>query len=422
MFIDYLSTFCFGLAVLHTFLVGWFQHIALKYRPGSVLENFFHLIGEVEVVFGVWAGLYLFFRSIVEGSSATIVYLESRSFIEPAFVFVVMVVCASRPIIELAGRIIHLFSRVLPLPPGISFYVTTLIIGPLLGSFITEPAAMTVTALLLVERYYKKGSSQSLMYATIGLLFVNVSIGGMLTPYAAPPVLMVAGIWKWNLHFMLSHFGCKAVLAIVLSTAIVSFQWRKELGLKNNPGNYPENTEIQSVPIWVSLIHLFFLGAIVFASHHLLIFILLFLFFLGLTTVTREYQHELKIKEGLLVSFFLMGLVILGGPQRWWLEPIIANLNATYLYLGAILLTAFTDNAALTYLGAQVPSLTEVSKYALVAGSVVGGGLTVIANAPNLVGYGILNPSFGSEGINPFFLFKYALVPTLIAAVCFWFL
>ena len=80
---------------------------------------------------------------------------------------------------------------------------------PLLGSFITEPAAMTLAALMLRDRYYARGLSRRLMYATLGVLFVNVSIGGTLTPYAAPPVLMVAATCGWDLPFMLSTFGWK---------------------------------------------------------------------------------------------------------------------------------------------------------------------------------------------------------------------
>jgi hypothetical protein len=152
----------------------------------------------------------------------------------------------------------------------------------------------------------------------------------------------------------------------------------------------------------------------------MVVFVGLFLFFLGLVQVTNEYQSELKLKESLLVGFFLAGLVVIGGPQRWWLEPILKNLSTIPLYFGAILLTSFTDNAALTYLGSLVEGLSDISKYSLVAGSVVGGGLTVIANAPNPAGYGILNPYFGKEGISPFKLFIAALIPTLVAAIIFW--
>ena len=156
-------------------------------------------------------------------------YLSSRNFTEPAFVFVIMTICATKPILECGYQLIELVSRTLPFKKSLSFFVSALIIGPILGSFITEPAAMTVTALVLLERFYNKNISSKLKYAILGLLFVNISIGGTLTPYAAPPVLMVARIWGWDLTFMLSQFGWKAFLAVVLSTLTVSYKFRQEL-------------------------------------------------------------------------------------------------------------------------------------------------------------------------------------------------
>ena len=413
------ATTCFALAILHTFSVKYFQHLAHKFTDGSVGENFFHLFGEVEVVFGIWAAIFLAFLFMTDGSTAVIKFLESQKFTEPAFVFVIMVVCSTRPILILASKLIEVVSRILPVKASVAFYATCLIIGPLLGSFITEPAAMTVTALILLERFYKKGISQKLMYATIGLLFVNISIGGTLTPFAAPPILMVAAKWNWDLGFMLSNFGWKAAFALLISTSIVTWRFKAEIAQVSLDLTPKSNLRI---PIWVIATHLIFLIAIVFSAHHLILFTGIFLFFLGLATVTKEYQDDLKLRDGLLVAFFLGGLVILGGPQKWWLEPLLTKLDALPLFLGGISLTAITDNAALTYLGAQVPSLSEASRYALVAGAVTGGGLTVIANAPNPAGYGILNSSFGTEGINPLLLFRGALLPTLIAALCFWFL
>lgn len=414
--ISYIATACFACAVFHTFLVKKFQHLALKHRAGSPAENFFHLLGEVEVVFGLWAGVYILLVTALQGRTEVIEYLNSLNFTEPAFVFVIMVVCATKPVLTLADRAIQFIARALPFKPGLAFFVTALTIGPLLGSFITEPAAMTVTALLLLENLYKKSISPQLKYATIGLLFVNISIGGTLTPYAAPPVLMVAGKWNWDIQFMLTHFGWKAILAVTISTALTAFRFRNELS-KISFDIKPKSVRL---PLWVTIIHLVMLVLVVMSSHYTAVFILLFLFFLGLTTVTKEYQEELRIREGLLVGFFLAGLVILGGPQRWWLEPILGQLGSISLYLSSMGLTAITDNAALTYLGSQVPTLSLTAKYALVAGSVVGGGLTVIANAPNPVGYGTLNASFGDEGISPWRLFISALIPTFISAICFW--
>lgn len=412
-----LATLCFGLAILHTFLVKRFQHLARRYPEGSMKENFFHLLGEVEIVFGLWAAIYLAARAVLDGPSSSTEYINSRNFTEPAFVFVIMTLCATRPILSLANQLISGASRLLPIHRSLAFFVVVLIVGPLLGSFITEPAAMTVTALLLLDRFYSKGVSTKLMYATIGVLFVNISIGGTLTPYAAPPVLMVAPKWGWDLPFMMANFGWKGALACIVSTMIVAFRYRKEIS-----GIPWSDAKAAKPPLWVGAVHIAFLVAVVLTAHHIPVFVGFFLFFLGFVSVTREHQDEVKLKEGLLVAFFLAGLVVLGGPQGWWLEPILSSLDAVPLYLSAISLTAITDNAALTYLGSLVPNLSDASKYALVAGSVVGGGLTVIANAPNPAGFGILNPSFGPEGISPLRLFIAALVPTLVAGVCFWFL
>ena len=121
------------------------------------------------------------------------------------------------------------------------------------------------------------------------------------------------------------------------------------------------------------------------------------------------------------MAFFLGGLVTLGAMQAWWLQWLLIRMSDIALFIGATALTGVTDNAALTYLGSLV-ELTDKSKYALVAGAVAGGGLTVIANAPNPAGFGILKETFGSDGINPVRLFLYALLPTFIGALCLLFL
>ena len=137
--------------------------------------------------------------------------------------------------------------------------------------------------------------------------------------------------------------------------------------------------------------------------------------------MTQEYQDRLKIKESLLVGFFLAGLVTLGNVQQWWLQEVLTKMNALVLFYGSAALTAITDNAALTYLGSLV-ELSDSSKYYLVAGAVAGGGLTVIANAPNPAGFGILKKSFGEEGISPLKLLLGALGPTIVVLLCLQFL
>lgn len=412
------ATVCFVLAILHTFSVGVFNRLGSRFREGSVAENLFHMLGEVEVVFGLWASVYVLIHIFWDGYKSAVHYLESLNFTEPAFVFVVLAVCSTKPILDFASMLIGGIARMLPLNSTMSFYFVALTIGPILGSLITEPAAMTVTALLLVKRFFGPDVSTRFKYATLGLLFVNISIGGTLTHFAAPPVLMVAGIWNWDLVFMLTNFGWKGALSCFISTTIVVVAFRKELSGIRLPSR---DKSVQQAPFWVIALHLLSLALVVANAHHIVMFAGIFLFFLGLVNVTQEYQDKLGLKEGLLVAFFLGGLVVLGGPQRWWLEPILTSLDSLALYMGAMGLTAITDNAALTYLGAQVPTISETSKYALVAGAVVGGGLTVIANAPNPAGYGILNPHF-KGGISPIGLLLSALPPTFIAALCFWLL
>jgi hypothetical protein len=413
------ASIIFAIAIIHTFLVSKFAHMAHKYPEGSMGENFYHFMAEVEAVFGIWAGIFLLIMMGVEGFEAPVKYLESLNFTEPGFVFVIMAMAGTRPVIKLAEKIIVAISKLIPMPRKMAFYFTALVVGPLLGSFITEPAAMTVTAIILLKNFYSKDMSTKLKYSTLGLLFVNISIGGTLSHFAAPPVLMVAGKWGWGIGHMFTNFGYKAAVACIISAFIVSFLFKKEL-----TGDFqlrPDDTTKMLPPWWITLIHVIFLGLVVLTAHHMVVFMGLFLFFLGFTVVTQEFQDEVQIKSSLMVGFFLGGLIILGSLQKWWLQPLIAGLPDQVLFFGSIGLTAITDNAALTYLGSLV-DLTDSAKYYLVAGAVTGGGLTVIANAPNPAGYGILNKSFGSDGISPLGLLKAALLPTAIAILCFKFL
>ncbi|HWN94651.1 MAG TPA: putative Na+/H+ antiporter, partial [Methylomirabilota bacterium] len=296
---------------------------------------------------------------------------------------------------------------------------TALSVGTLLGSLITEPAAMTLLAILLKRRYFDRTISPRLAYATLGLLFVNVSIGGTLTHFAAPPVLMVAAKWNWDTAFMLTHFGWRAAASCTLSTILVVLCFRKELAQVK-----VERDASGAIPVWLTLVHVAFLGLVVAFAHYPNVFFGIFVLFLGVVTATSEYQDSIKLREGLLVGFFLAGLVTLGSLQAYWLKPLIESLSGSALFFGAAGLTALTDNAALTYLGSLVEGISDELKYALVAGAVAGGGLTVIANAPNPAGIGILQDAkvFNDEGISPLGLFLGALPPTAIAIVFLWLL
>jgi hypothetical protein len=358
----------------------------------------------------------LMFLALYDEPRAALSYLEQQSFREPAFIFVIMVIAASRPILDLSGAVLLWIARLLPLPPSIAYYFTVLSLGPLLGSFITEPAAMTLSAMLLRERYFSVQAPSTFKYATLGVLFVNVSIGGVLTPYAAPPVLMVADRWGWDIWFMLHAFGWKAAIAVLVNAVCVTAMFRSYLIQIPTISNALARVE---VPWPVILVHLIFLTGVVVASHHALIFGGLFLFFLGFAEAYRRYQSRLILREGLLVGFFLAGLVVLGGKQGWWLQPLLSDMSTTSLYYGATMLTAITDNAALTYLGSLVEGMSAEAKYSLVAGAVTGGGLTVIANAPNPAGFAILKGTFEEGAISPLGLVAAATPPTLVAVAAF---
>jgi hypothetical protein len=411
--IQLIGALLFALAVIHTFSTKFFEQLAHAQPRHAGL---WHLLGEVEVVFGFWAMVLMLFMFAASGKQEATAYLDTRNFTEPMFVFAIMVIAGTRPILQFAASAVQGMARVMPLNRGMAMYFLMLAFVPLLGSFITEPAAMTLAALMLRDTLFAGAVSSKLKYATIGVLFVNISIGGTLTPFAAPPVLMVASKWNWDIWFMMTNFGWKAAIAVVINAGVAMLLFRRELGSVGQPGG---TDEAPSVPFSVVLVHLMFLLGVVVFAHHPSVFMGLFLFFLGFTTAYERHQNPLILREALLVAFFLAGLVVLGGLQQWWLEPILMGMNSTAVFFGATALTAITDNAALTYLGSLVDGLSEEFKVALVAGAVTGGGLTVIANAPNPAGVAILRGSFEDKTIHPLGLLIAAIPPTLVAVLAF---
>lgn len=443
------ATIIFLLAIIHTFAAGIFIKIAHKFErlhdealakrgvrdsehPDGVPEvsflgTVFHFLGEIEVVFGLWvialAGAAIHYHSWLDFE----LYLsKDRTFIEPIFVVIIMAIAASRPVLRFAESLMSRAAALGGYRPA-AWWLSVLIISPVLGSFITEPAAMTIGALLLAKKFYRFNPPIKLAYATIGLLFVNISIGGTLTNFAAPPVLMVAGPWEWSTNHMLAHFGWKSVVSIVLSCTLYFVFFRADLyrmadaadgrldGCVASRGWHERETPI---PFWVTAVHLAFLGWTVYTAHFPVLFVGGFLFFLAFIIATRHHQNEIALRSPILVGFFLAALVIHGGCQSWWIAPVIKALSDQTLMLGAAILTAFNDNAAITYLAAQVEGISDSAKYAVVAGAVTGGGLTVIANAPNPAGQSILSRFF-ENGVSPLGLFLGALIPTIIAYFCF---
>lgn len=241
------ATLIFFCSIVHTFMAGKFRKLSHRYekehrerlkglgRERDVKKEvcfkaeLCHFLGEVEAVFGIWVipliiAIVIFFdwRSVIE-------YIDSEvSFLEAVFVVVVMVIAATRPIVNLAEKCLFFIARLGGATPA-AWWLTILIIAPLLGSFITEPAAMAIGAMLLSKQFYDLGPSNTLKYGTLGLLFTNVSVGGTLTHFAAPPVLMIASKWGWDTLFMLKNFGYKIGIGVVLSCILYYLFFKKEL-------------------------------------------------------------------------------------------------------------------------------------------------------------------------------------------------
>ncbi len=448
------STGLFALAILHTFLAPKFQKLSHRLEkrdeaagrnPGFAAANF-HFLGEVEAVFGIWAlalfGMLAAWPGV--GWKTAAAYLDGRNYAEAVFVVVIMAMAATRPVVAWAGAGL---GKLAALGRGTPFawWVVLLTVAPLLGSFITEPAAMTLAAMLLLRRVYAYNPSPALAYGTLALLFVNVSVGGTLTNFAAPPVLMVAApdVWNWTMGDMFTRFGWKAILGIAVATAAYGFLFRKEFAVLKTRADEAESiakdrADSARPPLWIFLVHLGFMAWTVesLLMHHTALMVAGMLFFLAFTAATSDHQSTLNLRGPLLVGFFLAGLVVHGGLQSWWIGPILGSLGQWPLFFGATGLTALNDNAAITFLASQVPAFSifdpatgtklagdaakavEALHYAVLAGAVTGGGLTVIANAPNPAGLAILGRRF-EDGVSPGKLFLWALPPTAIVGATF---
>lgn len=440
------ATIIFFFAIIHTFFSRHFNALGDKVQrahyarleelemqgklndkviPISFSATILHFLGEVEAIFGIWL-IPLFLGMIfTSGWGSMTDYVDYLAFVdkkytEPMFVVVVMCIASTKPIIIFTGKIINKIAKIGGSTPA-SWWISILCIGPLFGSFITEPAAITICALLLSKKFFIYEPSNKLKYATIGILLVSISAGGTLTHFAAPPVLMVASKWGWDTPFMILNFGWKAMVGIFIAVALYYFIFKKEFKRLNIVAQKrPSLAEKEEyVPKDIIAVHLFILGFTVFTLHHPAIVIFSFLFFIAYIMATRHYQYELNLKTPILVGFFLASLVTHGTLQAWWIEPILSSLGDFTLFVGSTILTSVNDNAAITYLGTLVPDFSATKQYMLVSGAVIGGGLTVIANAPNPAGLSILSKHF-SLGVSPLLLLFGALTPTLILAVIFY--
>ncbi|MDR2720948.1 MAG: putative Na+/H+ antiporter [Puniceicoccales bacterium] len=426
---NFVATAIFMLSIAHTFFAPKISKYAKQlhenFHANPKNENrvcfcaeMCHFFGEIEVIFGLWCIPLVMAIAHNFGWSGVTSYLNSKvDFAEPIFVVVIMSMASTKPIVYFAEFVLGCVAKIGRCTPG-AWWLTILTASPLMGSLITEPAAMTIGAMLLAKKFYVHSPSNALKYATLALLFVNISVGGTLTHFAAPPILMVANKWSLGLGEMFFCFGTRAIFGIAVSTLIYFLIFRKEL--KKMSKNTNVDDQGNKVPVHIILVHIIFMAWTVAVLHTPPLVIAGYLFLVGFMKTTKHHQTELNIRNSLLVGFFLAGLVTHGGFQTWWLAPVLSSLNETQLFFGATILTAFNDNAAITYLASLVPAFAAsvTLQKAVLAGAVTGGGLTVIANAPNPAGQSILAKYF-SDAISPAKLLVGAMLPTIIIGACF---
>ncbi len=439
--LNLLATVIFFLAIIHTFfapmLLRWARRVeeskhlrwlaerdpaSLKDQPASFLAVTLHYLGEIEAVFGIWAiPLMVSVASIKSRAEATYFLEKTVHFNEAVFVVVVMAIASTQPVLYLAERVLSLVAAALGGSP-VAWWFTLVSIGPVLGSLITEPAAMTICAILLAQHFFRYRPSPKLSYATCALLFSNVSIGGVLTRFAAPPVIMVSSVWSWDARFMFFTFGWRALCAVTVSTFLYFILFRKEFRSLAEQSEIVDqrvgHTHERPVSLSVILGNVLFLAWTVAYAESPRLVIIGFLFFLAFVDATRHFQRSVSLRAPLLVGFFLAGLVIHGEFQAWWIEPLLTRLDQMTLFVSSIALSAFNDNASITYLASLVPHFSDEFKYTVVAGALAGGGLTIIANAPNPAGNALLSRFFDG-GVSPLKLLVAAVLPLAINILFF---
>lgn len=426
----------FVCAICHTFVAHYFSVLSKRWRDrnarlgiepvDSFGVEFLRFMGEVEIVFGIWVIPLFIAMTYAYDWPTAVRYMDGIEYAEAMFVVVIMAMASTRPVVKLAEDCLTLVAR---MGGGTiaMWWWSILTLGPLVGSLITEPGAMTISALLLGKKFYNYKPSDKFSYATLGLLFTNISVGGVFTNFAAPPVLMVSKNWHWDTPFMALHFGWKALLGILIANTIYFFLFRSEFSRMESLREEERREEREStaadnyMPAWVTLVHLGFLAWVVVHNHHPVMFIGCFLLFLGFYQATLYYQKVMELKPAILVGFFIGGLVVHGNLQGWWIEPLISKASEEMLLVIATILTSFNDNAEITFLATLIPSFDDMNKYAVVAGAVTGGGLTVIANAPNPTGQSILGKYF-FQGVSAIGLLCGALLPTIVMGLCFYLL
>lgn len=423
------SGFIFLLAIIHTFLTPKlfflserFRHKQLIFTESSkkyyMLSELIGILSKVEIVFFVWAIPLFFLFWISEGFKLTITYFDTRNYSFPIYIMTIVVLTTSKPIIDFADRILTFLAKLGPNTPKMWWWA--LLLGsPLIACLVKEPGAMIIGSTLLLRKFYYLTPSRSFRYATMGLLFSNISMGGLLTPVSSRAFMLVQSSLNWKPGFLLAQFSWKAFIAIILSTTIYYVIFRKEFD--KLPSTVRDRINFKyAIPWWISATHILFLAAILWIKPASVILAAFFVLFLLFHKMTVFYQNPLHLDKMALLGLFYTGVLIHGDLQGKWISLIMEKLPGLGVLIVSFILSACMDNSIAHYLAMNVTSSSDCYRYLVVAGVTAAGGLTLLANSANLLGYTVLKTSFLS--ISFVKLFYYGLTPSLVALTIFWFL
>ncbi|WP_348663117.1 putative Na+/H+ antiporter [Chlamydia vaughanii] len=421
----------FFCSILHTFLTPWLysqcqlcQHKKMifpeRWKKYLWLSEFYRLVSRVELVFVLWAApLFLWFL-YSEGYKVTMGYFNSRNYVFSLFIVIMLILLESRPIVYFSERIFSNIAKIGRQSPR-CWWWTLMIACPLSSIFLKETGAMIIAATLLARNFYKFSPSPRFAYATMGLLFSNISIGGLTSGLSSRALFIILPSVRWGNSFILKYFCWKSIIAMLISTTIYYLIFRKEFDnfpkVVTNPSMMNER-----VPKWIICVHIILVGSVIFARSIPLLMAAILIFYLGFQKFTIFYQHSIRTAKVCFVGLFYAGLVIFGELQEWWVLEIMHRMSDFGYLITSYTLSIFLDNALVNYLVHNLPVATDCFLYLVIAGCMSAGGLTIISNMPNIVGYLIIRPTFPSSSVSLGWLFLSALGPSIISLMTFWIL
>ncbi|WP_213357473.1 putative Na+/H+ antiporter [Chlamydiifrater phoenicopteri] len=418
----------FSLSLVHMFLTPYFYKVCENYahkkmvypeqrEKYGVLSELFKILSRVELVFILWSAPLFFWFLITEGTRLSIAYFSSRNYIFPFFVVVIVLFIESRPIVYLGERLLSKIANFGKKSPA-AWWWTILLVSPFITPLIKETGTMVLACVLLVAKFFPFSPSKKFSYATAGLLFSNVSIGGMLFPITSRAVFLINSKLRWSAVFVLKYFSWKAFLAILVSTTIYYLIFRKEF--QAFPSTIPSRKTSEAVPWWVVVVHILFLVAVIFVRHIPVILVGVVLTFLGFRALTIMYQSPISFTKVGMVGLFFSGLILFGDLQEWWVLALMEKVSYEGHMIISFIMSMFLDNALVNYLIFKLPSANDCYHYLAISGAMSAGGLTLMANVPNIIGYLLLRPSFKVRSVSLVWLFVAALPPAVISALIFW--